>query len=232
MALNHVACQKVWEGGFVGYATLELAKAFIEARAIANLTSVPTTDIENLDPGATEKAKRRLTDALASGGVLHVKDFTPQLTQVEDLARWVEECEQERGRKMDLLIVDYADKLGAPSRKGEQKSGYETGRIVADGLKNFASGKGMWCWTASQSRRKDKSKGGGAPKDLDDIADSMEKPRIAHIVVTLNACGDEADEILYFVAKNRSGKSRQKVGPIPHDFPLGRMSPVTRKEPW
>jgi hypothetical protein len=233
MFLNHVACQKVWEGGFVGYATLELAKAFVEARAIANLTGVPTTDIENLDEKAVAHAKERLEVALDVGGVLNVKDFTPMVTQVEDIARWVDECEQERSRHMDLLIVDYADKLGMVSRKGEQRSGYETGRIVSEGLKNLAAAKQHFSWTASQSRRKEnRGKANATPKDLDDVADSMEKPRIAHIVVTLNGCGNENDEILYFVAKNRSGKSRQKVGPIPHDFTLGRMSPITRKEPW
>ena len=233
MFLNHGACQKVWDGGFVGYATLEIAKAFEEARAIANLTGVPETDIENMEPKAVALAQKRLPMVLANGGLLQVKDFTPMVTQVADIARWVDECEQERGRKMDALYVDYLDKVGMVDHKGDARGGYESGRIVGDGLKNLAADRKMHLWSASQSKRKDnRHKVNAAPKDLDDVADSIEKPRIAHIVVTLNATGENGDEIMYFVAKHRSGKSRQKVGPIPHDFGFGRMAVINRKEPW
>jgi len=233
MFLNHGACQKVWDGGFVGYATLEIAKAFEEARAIANLTGVPESDIENMEPKAVALARKRLPMVLANGGLLQVKDFTPMVTQVADLARWVDECEQEHGRKMDALYVDYMDKVGMVDHRGDARSGYETGRIVGEGLKNLAADKNMWCWSASQSKRGDnRKKANASPKDLDDVADSIEKVRIGHVVVTLNAAGAENDEILYFVAKHRSGKSRQKVGPIPHDFAYGRMVPTNRKEPW
>ena len=234
MFLNHSACDKMWNRGFVGYATLELSKPFVEARAIANLTGIPTGDIEELKEQSVKIARDRLEHVKAQGGLLQVKDFTPMLTQVADIEHWVDECEQEHGRKMDALYVDYADRVGMIDKKGDARSGYETGRIVSEGLKNLASEKKLWVWSASQSRRSENrgKSGKGTPKDLDDIADSMEKPRIAHIVVTLNSVGEERDEILYFVAKHRSGKSRQKVGPIPHDFGYGRMAPITRKEPW
>jgi hypothetical protein len=233
MFLNHGACQKVWDGGFVGYATLEIAKAFEEARAIANLTGVPETDIENMEPKAVALAQARLPTVLARGGLLQVKDFTPMVTQVEDLRQWVEECEQERGRKMDALYVDYMDKVGMVDHAGDARGGYEAGRIVSDGLKNLAADKKLWLWTGSQSKRGDnRKKVNSSPKDLDDVADSIEKVRIGHIVITLNGRGDDNDEILFFVAKHRSGKSRQAVGPIPHDFAYGRMAPLNRKEPW
>jgi len=50
---------------------------------------------------------------------------------------------------------------------------------------------------------------------------------VVDIVVTLNY-DDEAQEMTFFIAKNRTGRSRKEVGPLPVDFGCGAVAPVVR----
>jgi hypothetical protein len=95
-------------------------------------------------------------------------------------------------------------------------------RDVYEGLRLFAVERNMWCWTASQSKAKGKDKGSKHNRDVESLADSMHKGRVADLVVTLNV-NDDGNEVTMFVAKNRTGKSRFAIGPLPTDFALGRM---------
>jgi hypothetical protein len=64
---------------------------------------------------------------------------------------------------------------------------------------------------------------------MDDASDSMGKIRNADYVVTLNGRDDNA-QIEFFIAKNRLGVGRRTVGPLPTDFGVARISPVST--PW
>jgi hypothetical protein len=83
---------------------------------------------------------------------------------------------------------------------------------------------GMWGWTASQPRR-------GAAKEkkrrieLDDMAESNKKAHVADLLITGQKT-QEGDEVDYFVAKNRYGRSDFAVGPLPHAWECGQMVPV------
>jgi hypothetical protein len=154
-----------------------------------------------------------------------VRDFTPYATTLEDIKEWVDQCEQFYGRKMDLLVVDYADKVGAKAKKGEQQSNeYTSGRVVYEGLRIYADARKMFCWTASQAnRQKDRKK----VLDLNDVADSLHKIRVADLVVTLNLQGEgEETEVVLNIAKHRTGRSRVKIGPLPCAYELGQVVAV------
>jgi hypothetical protein len=217
MTLSHIGGSCIKQGLFAAYATLEVPVPDVLARVKAYLTGEPISAI--LDN--PESVRRRL-EAMKLGPFF-VNEFTPLSTTMDDLERWVTELEEHVGRKLDVLLTDYGDKLGAPKSAGkEAEHGYSSGRIVFERMRIFAHERKMWHWTGSQATRgKDKRKKLG----LDDVADSMHKVRVADLVISANA-EEDGETITWFVAKNRHGKGQFAVGPLPHDFACGRVAPV------
>jgi len=222
MGLNHICGASMRSGLFCGYATLELPEHVVQARLIANVTG---ESIDSILEGSTA-AKAKLERMKL--GTCMVKPFTPQMTTVDDVTNWVKECEDKEGRQMDVLIVDYADKCttrlkNTGSKKTKEQDGlYTTMELVYEGFRIHAEARKTWTWTASQAGRRS-SKDKKRVRDLDDVSDSMGKVRVADVAITLNV-NDDGTMIEWFVGKNRTGKSRIKVGPLPVDWATGSMT--------
>lgn len=225
IALVSQAAEGVRRQLFVGLATLELPEHLQLARLIANLTGVETLDVVELQHKRDE-AKRRMGIMSPHVGVCSVAEFPPHATSTADIQAWVEQEETDLGRPMDLLVLDYADKLYEPKVKDAANSYLEM-RFVYEGLRrDIAVRKNMWVWTASQAGRHD---GKNKRLDLHNIADSIHKVRVADIVITLNV-REEGQMMEFYVAKNRTGQSRFMVGPAPTDF--GRARIVCAASEW
>jgi KaiC/GvpD/RAD55 family RecA-like ATPase len=220
--LSHQASEGMLAKRHVLLATLELPEPLVMARVMSNLTAVP---IQNILSGDSALAASRLEAMSPSLGPCVIKYFTPHATTVEDLKEWIRQCEDREGRAVDLLVVDYADKLSA--KVADKESGdYKTMRVVYESLRHMAVEKDFWVWTASQTRRS--AEKGKRKADVEDVADSLHKSRVADMMISLNARGEENETILFHVAKNRLGASHRSVGPLPHDFACGRMVPLNR----
>ena len=228
MALSQMAAYALMEGLNVAYATLELPEPHVLGRIKAALTGIEISSIMKGSP-YDEEAKKRLNELAPDLGCGLVKEFTPHATTVEDLKEWIKTCEDAEKRPIDVLIVDYGDKLCASINKSENE--YNAMRVVFEGLRITAVERKMWCWTAAQSsRRGNKGKDKKRTRlDLNDVADSMHKVRVADLIITLNVSETETGgrDIEFFVAKNRTGKSRFSVGPMPTEFEIGRIAPST-----
>jgi len=220
MALSHMAASALPNGLLVGYATLELSDVEVLCRIKANLMGIP---IDTVKTGSDDVKKRWEERLDASFGACVVRSFTAGVTTVQDLIAWVAVCEDHEGRTMDLLLVDYADKLCAPYKNKDKDRGYLAMAEVYESLRTFAIERRIWCATASQSGRSSKDQ--KKKVDLEHVADSMHKVRVADMVITLND-RDDGEQLLFYVAKNRTGKSRFEVGPLPCDFACGAIAPV------
>lgn len=223
MAMSHGAAHDIRSGLFAAYATLEVPVPDVLARVKANLTGVPINAILE-EPRCVEQAL-----AAVPLGPFVVQEFTPLATTLDDIAAWVEALEEQEGRRVDVLYVDYGDKLGVPKTAGKDgEHGYTAGRVIFEGLRVYANeghrGGKIWVVTGCQATRsKDKRK----KIQLDDMADSMHKARVADLVVTINP---DEEQLAWFIAKNRYGKANLTVGPLPHDFECGRVAPVLEVE--
>lgn len=220
MMLGQIAAYSVKLGLFVAYATLELPRPHILARLKACILGVPIDGVmADPDAAAAHLASMKL-------GPFVVQAFTPKMTTMADLEAWVHECEQHVGRKIDLLVTDYGDKLVAPATKkskGGDENTYVSGEIVFERMRIYADERQIWHWSAAQARRSaDKKK---RMLDVEDVADSMNKVRVADLVLTVNR-DEEQNEVSVFVAKNRYGKDALKVGPLPTDLSVGRLVPM------
>jgi KaiC/GvpD/RAD55 family RecA-like ATPase len=222
--LEHVGSQAIRRGLNVATATLELDSAFVMARYFSNLAGVLESNIQASDPTTHCEVLQRL-EAQRLQGILHVEYFDPGATTVPRLREWVENCEETSGRKIDLVIVDYADLMTPVSKSPVSR--YEAQGLVYQALSNWAKEADIWIWTASQAQRKHKlSK--HELRTIDEAADSQEKARIADLAVTLNCKTDEFSgfkECTYNIVKFRMGRSGVSVGPIPTEFEYGRMCP-------
>jgi hypothetical protein len=156
-------------------------------------------------------------------GYLQVEYFSPGGTKMQDIINWVDRIEQKRGVKMHGVVVDYADKV-APD---DNKSGMYTGMgQVYEDYRVWMEREDRWGITACQAVRK-KGKDSGQLTGVNDGADSQNKVRIVDGAISINR-DKESGTNKYVIVKNRNGVADQVIGPIPTQFDIARISPVTR----
>jgi KaiC/GvpD/RAD55 family RecA-like ATPase len=215
-------------GVFTGFVTVELPEHLQMARILSHLTGVEINSIVDNPQGEAE-AQRRLEMVEDQLGVLALTELAEQATTVPMIERWIEETEQEYGAKMEVLVVDYADRMRSHLRNADNE--YMVMRHVYEGLHSLAKERDMYVWTASQATRpgKDKSK----YIEQRHVADSMHKARACDVMISIN--GDPEDEGMYeyYIAKNRLGRCGFAVGPIFVDYSMARVSPCAQElGPW
>lgn len=217
MALNHVGCTAALSGLNVAYATMELRWERQLMRMIANLTDIPT---HALSEGVHAKVQEVL-DVLSSRlGHVVVQEFPPETCTVDDLREWVHRIEDQSGVPVHVLVVDYADKMIAKLRGKDARHDQIMGSVY-ENLRYLAIEKNLWVWTASQTKGREsssnsKKKGNG----LGQVADSMGKVRVADLIIGLDLT---EEGMTYRLLKNRNGKGRVSLGPIPTDFDVARL---------
>jgi len=214
MQMSHtVACNLAF-GMFCGYATLELPEVEIVSRIKANLTGVPTSVIASGDFKAARMSLEKMHPTL---GTLLVQRFSPKHTTFADIRAWVKDCEEAEGYSMDLLVVDYIDKLKGRNLRDNE---YITQGEQSEEFRVFLEEHGKWGITGSQAtiKGRDTRKRIG----ISDVRDSTRKVDVADQAITLTKSVD-GEMIEYFVGKNRYGLSDVAVGPLPHDWACGRM---------
>jgi len=228
MTLIHGAAESIKCGMVTGFVTLELPQHWQFARLVACLTGIEISAIlEN--PTLRAEADRRLALIQHQLGFCEIAEFAPHVTTVAEIIEWIDMVEQRIGLKMHTLYVDYADKLYHPGIRADNE--YLAMRYVYEALRrDIAVKRDMWVWTASQANRATKET--KKRIDMHNVADSMHKVRIADLVVTMTF-DEDTNELTYFVAKNRLGRSRFSVGPLPTDFGRGRITYLTKElGPW
>jgi hypothetical protein len=232
MYLTQVAAHAALLGYAVAVATLELPEPLWLARYAANITGVP---IHAILDGSMDEARRRLARMSGHMGPCVVKEFTPHGTTNADIEQWIEVCEADLGRPIDLLVVDYVGKM-ISGKKDENT--YTAMRVICEGLRLWADENNKWVWSAEQTqRRKREGRSKKQRTDTDDVAGSMHTARVADLVITLAAVGgsdtDDGSEpdhsqLEYFIAKHRTGRSRIAIGPLPTSFEVAQIAPVAR----
>lgn len=203
-------------GLLTAFATLELSKEVQEARLLANLTG-ETIDVIELND---KRARKKIESMYPVLGQCVMQDFPAKLTTVPEILQWVARVEDVEGYQVDLLVIDYADKL--KSHEKNDKSTYDTGGTVTETLRLWVEQNKRWGWTASQPQRK-AAKEKGRRIESSELSDSQNKARICDLLITQT---EYEGQITYFCPKYRRGKSQWTVGPLPNDWAYGRMIPL------
>lgn len=228
-ALSTVMAHAMTEGLAVAMATLELNEDLQFTRLCANLVNLPVDDL--LDDMMSE-GERRLAMLVKDEriGIGVIKHFAPRVTTVANLKDWLLMEQEFYGVAFDVLVVDYADKMGsADVRKKKSDADSE----VAEELRNLMDREihadlGIrWVWSASQAKAVAHDRKKTKKVEGHHAADSIDKLRICDLMITMNP-RDDGDSMLYHVAKNRIGVSSGDVGPIATDNEYGRIAAPER----
>lgn len=225
MALYHMGISCAKRGGLVVIATLELGREKIISRLVANATGI-SIDATLANPKASAEAYSDF------GLAIQVEDFPPMISTFDDIERWVAAVEDKRGRKVDLLLTDYADKLSPAAswskRSGTKSSGsYDAMQQVYEHMRLYTYERGIFHMTGTQTKRREK--GDKTLISLEDGSDSQHKARVLDLIVGMNT-DDERKNIIWNVPKRRNGETGAKSGSIAADFARGRVCIVDDSE--
>lgn len=223
MALDTLAAASLLQQQFVVVVTTEVSRAMWMARLKAALTGL---NLDGIEAGGPMLDKAMAMIEKMQLGPFRI-EYLGDGSTTDDVTEFVQEMEAEVGRKVDHLIIDYADMLQAPKSAENNYLGVRnTFKALFDTWASPDSGgRGIRLSTASQSKASQPSKQ-AKTKDVFSAADSAHKERIVDLVITLNA--DESYENTeLFIAKWRKGKGRSKIGPLPTCFSTARLVPVS-----
>lgn len=224
MALSSIAAEAMWRGKNVALATLELDTAKQMARVMANLTACTIDEVESGAP----VVRTRMAALDGYLGKLACQKFAPD-TPVNEIIRWKEQLDAVWDVKVDLLVVDYADLVGAGKAAGDEGA-YTAQKVVINTFRDHAIEHGYVVISVAQGKRG--SGTGGKHLDTDDASDSQNKIRIPDLVIAMRMELDRKEDIDWFVIAARNGKDRVGTGELPATRAMGRMFPVNRQEPW
>jgi len=217
MALVGNAAIGMMRGLHVAVATLELDVHKWRARLLGTVTGTPYQDI--LDYGSRSVAFERYRsikdDPEFSMGRLSIQKFGGHQTTLPSIIDWVRREEDRHGQKVELLVIDYADKLvGKDVRDGD----YTQMRDVYEGIRLWAHDTAAWAWSASQAQRVAM----GEMPTINSCADSHHKVRVADLMVGLTRCPDEENKVKAKVLALRNGSGDgAESSLLPNGFDYG-----------
>lgn len=223
MFLNQIAGLTAMGGGMVLTATLgDLDEAMQGARFTANLCDV---EIDTVLASTTAENLARVAPFLPNFGFWAPAYFKPRETTVETLRDWVRDTEKQYGRKVDLLVIDYLNKVGLKDFKGKSHQALD---LITDELGEWCREEKFWIWTASQPKAdasKPRSKKDKKVGDMDNIGESFGIVKNADLGIFIDGYEDDGGgdrQVGFHVYRNRLGVGRFRAGPFPTAFERGR----------
>lgn len=209
-----IGCEK---GLFVAAATLELDMNKWRARVMGASTGVPSQDILNFGSKsiALETWATRLKDEeqIFSKSCFRIQKFPGHQTPPSAVIDWVRRVEDHEKREIDVLVIDYADKLCGKVADGD----YHQMRDVYEYLRLYAEESHKWVISASQATR---IEFGVMPTKVH-CADSQHKPRIADGMIGLTRYEEEDNQVAAKVLISRNVGDGYADGPLPNGFAYG-----------
>lgn len=219
-SLVQAACGGLFSGKNVAVRTLELNKAMWLGRFMGCMTNVQIDGLIEALPSSRaciKVARERYAQIAHTLG--HFTLSYSAGTTIQEIRQWVDSEEQANGVKYDLIIIDYAGLVVAPS----EKEGYSAGKVIYESFRDWMFTEKRAGLTAEQSTRK---AGMRAHIGRDDVADSQNKIRTADMSWSNNLVTTDTGEDLIeqLVNKNRFGKANVLGPRMPTEFAFGRTS--------
>lgn len=173
--LGRFAGGALWQKKVVAIATGELSGAKYRKRLDAMVTGVPSWELTKaaraeLGDGSKEMLRKlreyreRMHQARSQlKGQLWIKQWPTNKGKIGDIEEWMNRIEDQIGRKIDILFVDYLRVFKPNVRFEEQR--LAIGEVALD-LRGIAVERDIPVWTAQQSNRAALSKETIGPSDI------------------------------------------------------------------
>ena len=202
-ALVDIASRAVLEGKFVVYFTFEDGELKIKRRLMQALLGM--TVEEMMEDTRYARRKRNLI-VKKSGGRCDVKDLINRQSQVSDVVSFVKSVEELAGRKVDVVITDYADRFKPPSKRGEIR--HEL-RETMEECKGAARSLDVVHWTARQVNKTRVGKDLIGAEHAGEAWGTMESPDLV-IGFGQTLADEKLGRIVLYTSKVRDAKKHEK----------------------
>jgi replicative DNA helicase len=158
-------------------------------------------------------------------GDLVIYEFPPDEVSVDHIYQVLDQLERTRSFVADVVVIDYLE-LMISRKAADNKDDYVRQKKVATQVRGLAKNKNVLIFTATQTNRsesesKKSSKNapsapvGGAPIDVNRIAESYGKAMPLDYLVSINQSVDEYNSknpmYQFYIAKNRNGQKHKMV---------------------
>ncbi len=194
MVLAHLGSRAVLAGKNVVHYTLELADHVVASRYDSAITGISL--------GESKAFKEKIYEEIQEvPGHLIVKEYPTRSATVQTIKSHIEKLVA-RGRKPDMIIVDYADLIKPISfRKDEKRHQLET---IYEELRGIAQATECPLWTASQTNRSGLN---AEVITMESISEAFNKCFVADFIFSVSRTikDKSVNGGRVFVAKNRNG---------------------------
>lgn len=214
--LVNVAAAAMAKGMNVVYFTFEDGERKIRRRFLQCITGMT---VEQLIQDSDKAAKLRDRFLRKTGGNVSIKNLLVRQSTVKDAWGFVQAHESRTGRKVDLVVTDYADRFRASTANREPRHEW---RSIAEDCKAMAMDLDVVHWTASQVQR---GRAGEEVVDLEHVAESMGKVEGADLVLGVGQRKDEVrtGRMVMTTAKVRDAEKGANV-PLIANFEIQRVT--------
>jgi len=198
--LQGFGAEALKQGKNVLHFTMELNAKYTEFRYDSYLTGIQFRELKsNMD-----KVKLTIGKLKSEGaGTLYVKYFPLKTISAETLKAHTEHIQLITGKKIDMMIVDYADLL-KPLTTNKNSNSYSDMGSVYEELRSVAGVLQIPIWTVSQANR------GAAQNDIiegDDVSESYKKLMTGDFVASMARTNENktTGTAMMHIIKNRFG---------------------------
>jgi len=202
--LVNAGASAIAAGNNVLHVTMEISDIDTAMRYDSRFTGIPINDVAK---NSKKHIGRLLKAADRIKNNLFIKWWGSSEASVNDLRALLQHFET-KGIHIGLLVVDYLDLLvyrkNGNMHVANDSKKYEILGYITRDLRQLAKDFNCAIWTASQSGRSSYSR---RTLNLDDVADSLEKVRIADVVIAMCQTANESkmNSMRLVLLKNRLG---------------------------
>ena len=198
MLLAHIGDAYAKQRYKVLYITLEDPREEVEDRMDASLAYLPIDRLDEL-PKKLRKRFKRFSRLI--GGRIKIVDGTEGGVTVAEIEE-IWERERDSGFTADVVIVDYDKEIRPRGKYRERRFEFE--EIYTD-LRQFASRKQVFLWTAAQAKRLKESQ-----KIIsgDNIGEDIGKMQKCTMMIGIGQGEHHQWARYYFIAKNKRGRGQ------------------------
>ena len=193
MALAHLGAAAVKNGKNIVHYTLELSEAVTGQRYDSCTTGVPLSQLFE----RKDEVFENITDI---EGSLIIKEYPTKTASPNNIRKHLEKLKKQN-RKIDMIIVDYADLLRPAKTYKEKRNELES---IYEDLRAIAQENKCPIWTASQTNRSGLN---AEVVTMESISEAFNKCFVADFICSISRTikDKNSNQARMFIAKNRNG---------------------------
>ena len=193
MALAHLGAHAIKAGKNVVHYTLELSEAVTGQRYDSCISAIPLSTLF----GRKDEVLECIGDL---EGSLIIKEYPTKTASTNNIRTHLEKLKK-RNKKIDMIIVDYADLLRSVDQHREKRNELES---IYESLRSIAQEYKCPVWTASQTNRTGLN---AEVVTMESISEAFNKCFVADFICSISRTikDKNANTARLYIAKNRNG---------------------------